>query len=74
MNGQDAFKRHNRSNGAARKLAQSVAEVSADHLTLEVEGIDRMYLNVYVPPLPCEHGGVQFSVSLESSHGLPRPG
>lgn len=42
------------------KLAQSVAEVLADHVTLEVEGIDRMYLNVYVPQLQCEHGVVQF--------------
>jgi len=42
------------------KLAQSVAEVLAEHVTLEVEGIDRMYLNVYVPQLQCEHGVVQF--------------
>jgi hypothetical protein len=42
------------------KIAQSVAEVLTDHVTLEVEGIDRMYLNVYVPQLQCEHGVVQF--------------
>jgi len=42
------------------KLAQSVAEVLGAHVTLEVEGIDRMYLNVYVPQLQCEHGVVQF--------------
>jgi hypothetical protein len=60
QNGLDAFKRHNRTNGAAMKLAQSVAEVLGAHVTLEVEGIDRMYLNVYVPQLQCEHGVVQF--------------
>ena len=30
-------------------VARSVAEVLNEHVTLEVEGIDRMYLNVYVP-------------------------
>ena len=29
-------------------VPRSVAEILADHVTLEVEGIDRMYLNVYV--------------------------
>jgi hypothetical protein len=42
------------------KLAQNVAEVLDGHVTPEVEGIDRMYLNVYVPQLQCEHGVVQF--------------
>jgi hypothetical protein len=30
-------------------IAQSVAELLAHHVRLPVEGIDRMYLNVYVP-------------------------
>jgi hypothetical protein len=30
-------------------LPRSVADVLKDHVTLEVEGIDRMDLNVYVP-------------------------
>ena len=30
-------------------VARSVAEVLRDHVVLEVEAIDRMYLNVYVP-------------------------
>lgn len=59
LNGLNAFNRHNRTNGAAVKLAESAAEVSADHVMLEVEGIDRMYRNVYVPQLQCEHGVVQ---------------
>ena len=32
-------------------VAQSVAEILGNHVTLSVEGIDRMYLNVYVPTL-----------------------
>ena len=32
-------------------VAQSAAEVLRDHVVLEVEAIDRMYLNVYVPHL-----------------------
>src|SRR6267143_224907 len=32
-------------------VARSVAEVLRDHVELEVEAIDRMYLNVYVPHL-----------------------
>ena len=30
-------------------VARSAAEVLRDHVVLEVEAIDRMYLNVYVP-------------------------
>ncbi|MEK7995443.1 MAG: hypothetical protein AAB403_16710 [Planctomycetota bacterium] len=33
------------------KVAQSVSDVLKNHVVLEVEGIDRMYLNVYVPTL-----------------------
>jgi hypothetical protein len=32
-------------------IARSVAEVLREHVELEVEAIDRMYLNVYVPHL-----------------------
>src|SRR5712692_4988190 len=35
----------------AMSVARSVAEVLRDHVELEVEAIDRMYLNVYVPHL-----------------------
>jgi hypothetical protein len=52
------------------KIAQSVAEILTEHVTLEVEGIDRMYLNVYVPQLQCEHGVVQFSGCIGISPGL----
>src|SRR5580658_8956146 len=37
-------------------VPRTVAEVLANHVTLEVEGIDRMYLNVYVPGLQREQG------------------
>src|SRR6516165_8557081 len=41
-------------------LPRTVAEVLKDHLTLEVEGIDRMYLNVYQPRLQTDRGVASF--------------
>ncbi|MHB8219453.1 MAG: hypothetical protein ACYDHU_03915 [Acidimicrobiales bacterium] len=41
-------------------IARSVSDVLADHVTLEVECIDRMYLNLYVPKLQYEMGVVGF--------------
>jgi hypothetical protein len=41
-------------------IPRSVAEVLAEHVTLEVEGIDRMYLNVYVPALQRAGGVASF--------------
>jgi hypothetical protein len=35
-------------------VPRTVAEVLRRHVTLEVEGIDRMYLNIYQPRLQCE--------------------
>ena len=32
-------------------IAQSVADILGRHVRLAVEGIDRMYLNIYVPQL-----------------------
>ncbi|HKD09146.1 MAG TPA: hypothetical protein VKB79_24800 [Bryobacteraceae bacterium] len=40
--------------------AQSVAEVLRDHVVLELEGIDRMYLNAYVPRLQTVEGVLGF--------------
>ena len=37
-------------------LAQSVAEILRNHVTLELEGIDRMYLNAVVSLLQSEGG------------------
>ena len=41
-------------------IARSVADVLRDHVVLELEGIDRMYLNVYVPPLQTVGGVVWY--------------
>lgn len=41
-------------------LPRNVADVLRNHVTLEVEGIDRMYLNVYQPKLQHEKGAVGF--------------
>jgi hypothetical protein len=37
-----------------------VATILGQHVTLEIESIDRLYLNVYVPPLQRELGVVGF--------------
>ena len=51
-------------------IAQSVAEVIKRHVKLTVEGIDRMYLNVYVPGLQYEHGIIRF---FRDHRGQPLP-
>jgi hypothetical protein len=38
----------------------SLPEILREHVTLEVEGIDRMYLNVYVSKLQYESGVAAF--------------
>ena len=37
-------------------VSQNVAEIIKNHVVLEVESIDRMYLNGYVPGLQTEGG------------------
>jgi hypothetical protein len=51
-------------------IAQSVADILDRHITLAVEGIDRMYLNVYVPRLQSERGVVGF---FREHRGQPLP-
>src|SRR5512147_1654267 len=41
-------------------LPRSVADVLSQHVTLEVEAIDRMYLNVYQPRLQTDRGVAAF--------------
>src|SRR5215831_14333040 len=41
-------------------LPRTVADVLSEHVTLEVEGIDRMYLNVYQPRLQTDRGVAAF--------------
>ena len=49
-------------------LPRTVADVLTDHVVFEVECIDRMYLNVYVPGLQYEAGLVAF---VHQQLGLP---
>ena len=41
-------------------LPHSVVEILDDHVDLELESLDRMYLNVYVPRLQYEKGVVGY--------------
>ncbi len=41
-------------------LPRTVADVLAEHVSFEVECIDRMYLNVYVPQLQYATGLVSY--------------
>jgi hypothetical protein len=57
-----------RPTGALMTVARSVADVLADHVSFEVESIDRMYLNVWQPRL-AYGGGVQgFFVGHRGHH------
>ena len=51
-------------------IAQSVADILDRHVRLSIEGIDRMYLNVYVPKLQQERGIVGF---FRGHRGQPIP-
>ena len=42
------------------KISRNVSEIIREHVTLEVESIDRMYLNVYQPQLQRDLGVVGF--------------
>lgn len=44
----------------ATSIPRTVAEVLTKHVTFQLEGIDRMYLNLYVPRLQCEKGLAHF--------------
>src|SRR5260370_32619943 len=70
MNGLNAYERQNRTTGAVAMIAQSVADILDHHVRLSVEGIDRMYLNVYVPRLQHEQGIVGF---FRGHRGQPVP-
>src|SRR5712691_10379976 len=41
-------------------VRKNVAEILQNHVTFELEGIDRMYLNAYVPSLQTGGGVVYF--------------
>jgi hypothetical protein len=48
-------------------IPRTVSDVLRQHLTMEVEGIDRMYLNVYVPALQ-RAGGVATFFGFHLGH------
>jgi hypothetical protein len=50
--------------------AASVAQILREHVTLEVESFDRLYLNVYVPQLQRAEGLVGY---LRARHGAQLP-
>jgi hypothetical protein len=49
-------------------VARTAADVLREHVTLETESIDRMYLNLYIPQLQRELGVVGF---FKGHRGLP---
>jgi hypothetical protein len=49
-------------------LPRTVADVLNDHVTLEVECIDRLYLNVYQPRLQYPAGAAAFFVGHRGGH------
>lgn len=51
-------------------VARSAAEVLAEHTTLELECLDRLYLNGYVPALQTGAGAAWF---FRRAHGKPVP-
>ena len=52
-------------------VARSVADVLDEHVTLEVQCIDRMFLNVYQPRLQHVNGVVSFFWVARSPVRLP---
>ena len=59
------------------ELARNAADVLNDHVTLEVECIDRMYLNLYVPilqaPAGCAHFWIRHRGHRLASSALMEP-
>src|SRR5438105_3986820 len=70
LNGLNARKGQDRTTGAGAMIVQSVADILNHHVKLSVEGIDRMYLNVFVPGLQYETGIVRF---FRAHRGQPVP-
>src|SRR5438132_7593869 len=60
----------NLTTGDASMIAQSVEYILSHHVKLALEGIDRMYLNVFVPRLQHEMGIVGF---FREHRGQPLP-
>jgi hypothetical protein len=54
-------------------IAKNLAELIRDHVVLEVESIDRLYLNGYVPLLQSEGGFVHLRSADTSAIRSPPP-
>ena len=48
-------------------VARNVAEAISDHVTLVVECVDRLYLNLYQPPLQIPGGAACFFHSVRDN-------
>ena len=53
-------------------IARTIADVVADHTTLELECVDRMYLNVYVPLLQTAGGVATTCATCAATKCHPR--
>jgi hypothetical protein len=49
-------------------IPRSVGDILSEHVALEVESIDRMYLNLYVPLLQTPRGVAHFFINLLGYH------
>jgi hypothetical protein len=54
-------------------LPRSAADVLKEHVTMQLEGIDRMYLNIYQPKLAFAEGIVHYFGSIAASPLPLRP-
>src|SRR3984893_2263402 len=54
-------------------IRKNVAEILRDHVTFELEAIDRMYLNAYVPSLQTG-GGVVYFLKTQLGVRVPSTG
>src|SRR5258708_31156722 len=54
-------------------VRKNVAEIIQNHVTFELEGIDRMYLNAYVPSLQTG-GGVVYFLKTQLGVRVPSTG
>ena len=54
------------------KMPQNVAELQRERVVMELEGIDRMYLNAYVPRLTSA-GGIAWFVRKHLGYRFGRP-
>ncbi len=56
----------------AMSVRPSVGDILRRHGSLELQSMERMYLNLYVPQLQHERGVVTFSGSIEDTSSRPK--